>query len=121
MRSNPTKPRRRVRRMATLFHPGVARFSSHICAMSTPLQDLSKLRIDRDAPTPGVRRAVVRNAIFALIVFGGLAVVAVVYRMRAVIPVQTVVASAIADPSAGSSGGGRGTSVTANGYVVART
>jgi len=89
--------------------------------MSTPLQDLSKLRIDRDAPTPGVRRAVVRNAIFALIVFGGLAVVAVVYRLRAVVPVQTVVASVVADPSGGSSGGGRGTSVTANGYVVART
>jgi RND family efflux transporter MFP subunit len=92
--------------------------------MSSPpsLHDLSKLRIDRDAPTPGVRRAVLRNAIFALVVFGGIAIVAVIYRMRATVFVQTVVASAAVDPgSGGSSGGGRATSVTANGYVVART
>ena len=90
--------------------------------MSGPIHDLSKLRIDRDTPSPGVRRAVIRNAIFALVVFGGLAIVLVAFRLRAVVPVQTVVASALVDPSGGSSGGGaRATSVTANGYVVART
>ena len=87
-----------------------------------PVHDLSKLRIDRDATPPGVRRAVKRNAIFALVVFGSIAIVLFVMRMRAVVPVQTVVASAITDPGAsGSSGGARATSVTANGYVVART
>jgi len=87
-----------------------------------PVHDLSKLRIDRDATPPGVRRAVKRNAIFALVVFGSIAIVLFVMRMRAVVPVQTVVASAITDPGAsGSSGGARATSVTANGYVIART
>ena len=86
----------------------------------TPLHDLSKLRIDRDSPSPGVRRAVVRNAIFALIVFGGGAVVLLVLRLRSTIPVQTVVAMAATDPGAKGSGVGA-TSVTANGYVVART
>ncbi len=90
--------------------------------MSSPVHDLSKLRIDRDATPPGVKRAVMRNAILALVFFGGIAIVAVVYRMRAAIPVQTVVASAVFDPGGThGSGGSRATSVTANGYVVART
>src|SRR5437868_10322699 len=89
--------------------------------MSTPLHDLGKLRIDRDSPPPGVRRAVVRNAIFALIVFGVTAVVLIVLRQRSAVPVQTIVAMATADPGAKGSAGGAGTSVTANGYVVART
>src|SRR5437588_12081597 len=89
--------------------------------MSTPLHDLGKLRIDRDSPPPGVRRAVVRNAIFALIVFGATAVVLIVLRQRSAVPVQTIVAMATADPGGKGSAGGAGTSVTANGYVVART
>ena len=87
----------------------------------TPLHDLSKLRIDRDSPSPGVRRALVRNAIFAAIVFGLAAVVLLVLRQRSVVPVQTVVAMASADPGAKGSAAGGATSVTANGYVVART
>jgi RND family efflux transporter MFP subunit len=87
----------------------------------TPLHDLAKLRIDRDSPSPGVRRALVRNAIFATIVFGVGAVMVLVLRQRSVVPVQTVVAVASADPGAKGGSGAGSTSVTANGYVVART
>lgn len=87
----------------------------------TPLHDLSKLRIDRDTPPPGVRRAVIRNAIFATIVFGLAGVAYVVLRQRSVVPVETVVVTASADPGAKGGSSGGATSVTANGYVVART
>src|SRR4051812_49519142 len=53
----------------------------------TPLHDLSKLRIDRDTPPPGVRRAVVRNAIFAAIVFGLAGGAFLLLRGRARLPV----------------------------------
>jgi RND family efflux transporter MFP subunit len=93
--------------------------------MGTPLQDLSKLRIDRDAPPPGVKRAVIRNAIFALVVFGIAGAVLLYAREHAVVPVQTVVATSSNDPAGRGVGKGGGssaaTSVTANGYVVART
>ena len=89
--------------------------------MGTPLHDLSKLRIDRDAPSPGVRRAVMRNAIFAIVVFGALGTGYVVLRQRATVPIQTVVVAAAADPGTRGNPGGGATSVTANGYVVART
>jgi RND family efflux transporter MFP subunit len=85
----------------------------------TPLHDLSKLRIDRDAPPPGVRRAVMRNAIFAAIVFGVAGAAFLVIRERSIAAVQTIVVTASADP--GTRGGDGATSVTANGYVVART
>ena len=88
--------------------------------MSTPVHDLSKLRIDRDTPPPGVRRAVKRNAIFALVAAAAIAIVIVVLRRGAAVPVQTVTAAA--SGATGSSAGASGaTSVTANGYVVART
>ena len=82
--------------------------------------DLSKLRIDRGAPPAPVRRALGRN----LIIFGVAALLVVltlvVLRARAVPTVQ--VATATASGSGGSAGGPAGaTSVTANGYVVART
>jgi RND family efflux transporter MFP subunit len=80
--------------------------------------DLSKLRIDRDGPPPPVRRALKRNAIFAGVVVLTLAAVLIVMRSRSAAPVQTVVVAASTDPGAG---GGRASSVTANGYVVART
>src|SRR5437762_912036 len=89
--------------------------------MSTPLHDLGKLRIDRDSPPPGVRRAVVRNAIFAVIVFGLAAGAYFVLRQRAVVPVQTIVVTASTDPGTKGGSPGAATSVTANGYVVART
>src|SRR4051812_34268372 len=66
----------------------------------TPLHDLSKLRIDRDTPPPGVRRAVVRNAIFAAIVFGLAGAAYLVLRARAAVPVETIVVTASTDPGA---------------------
>ncbi len=81
--------------------------------------DLSKLRIDR-APPPGpVRGAFVRNlALFA----GALAIVAAVIvfmRSRSVPAAQVVTAASGGGTGGGSAAGG--VSVTANGYVVART
>lgn len=89
--------------------------------MSNPTHDLSKLRIDRDAPPPALRRAVVRNAIFAAV--GVVAIVAIVQvvRARAAVPVQTIVATASGDVVGPAGPGPSATSVTANGYVVART
>ncbi len=83
--------------------------------MSAP--DLSKLRIDRDAPPAAVSRALKRNAILAGLTVATIAVVLLWVRRGSAIPVQTVVATA----SGGAEGGAAGTSVTANGYVVART
>jgi RND family efflux transporter MFP subunit len=83
--------------------------------------DLSKLRINRDAPPPSLRRALRRNLallVGALIVFGGAFLM--LGRGRAV-PVQVAVAAPISGAGGSSSGAGAGTSVTANGYVVART
>lgn len=80
--------------------------------------DLSKLRINRDSPSPPLRRALQRNLMLGL---GAVAIVVAVLvalgRGRAV-PVQVAVAEAIS----GSGGtGSSAASVTANGYVVART
>ena len=89
--------------------------------MSTPAQhDLSRLRIDRNEPPPALRRAVKRNAIFAIVIVATVVIALVVTRRSSAVPVQTIVVAASADPAAGS-GGGAATSVTANGYVVART
>ncbi len=79
--------------------------------------DLSKLRIDRGAPAAGVSRALKRNAIFAGVVLAIIAAAILWLRRGAAVPVQTVVATA----SGGAEAGGASTSVTANGYVVART
>ena len=85
-----------------------------------PPADLSRLRIDRDAPNPGVRRAVRRNAILAASTLGllvaGLAG-ARAYANRPV-PVQTTMVVASTESGGGAPGAA---SVTANGYVVART
>ena len=79
--------------------------------------DLSKLRIDRDAPPAPVRKALRRN----LIIFGGALVIvaatAFTVRWRAVPVVQVVTVAG----SAGSGSPAGATSVTANGYIVART
>ena len=82
--------------------------------------DLSKLRIDRGAPPAPVRRAFGRNLI--IFVAGVLVVAAaiVLLRMRSAPVVQ--VATAVASGAGGSAAGAGGAvSVTANGYVVART
>ena len=79
--------------------------------------DLSKLRINRDAPPPTVRRAFGRNAIIfglALVILGA---TAFVLKARAVPTVQVVTATA----GGGGTAVGGATTVTANGYVVART
>jgi RND family efflux transporter MFP subunit len=83
--------------------------------------DLSKLRINRDAPPPQLRRALRRNLalmLVALIVLAG--VFLVLGRGRAV-PVQVAVAAPISGAGQSGSAASAGTSVTANGYVVART
>jgi HlyD family secretion protein len=85
---------------------------------TTAKHDLSKLRIDRDGPPAPVRRAVRRNAIFAAVVVAAIAIALLLVRRGSATPVQTVLVTASSDPSAG---GGRAASVTANGYVVART
>ena len=87
--------------------------------MTAPAHDLSKLRINRDTPPPGVRRAVKRNAIFLGLVVAAIAIALVVLRGRSAAAVQTVVATASGEAPAGGPGGAA--TVTANGYVVART
>ena len=80
--------------------------------------DLSKLRINRDAPPPGVRSALLRNLILLLVVASLMAVGWWYIRARAVPVVQV---ATVGTPTAGSGGSAGTTSVTANGYVVART
>jgi RND family efflux transporter MFP subunit len=86
----------------------------------SPSADLSRLRINRDAPPPEVRRALGRNvaiAVLALLLIAG-----AVFALRGggAVPVQIVTVAA-ASGTEGGGGAGAGTSVTANGYVVART
>jgi HlyD family secretion protein len=87
--------------------------------MNSPGPDLSKLRIDRDSPTPGQRRALWRSLVLAGIAVLLVSALVLVQRQRAVVPVQTIVVAADGGGSGTSSSAG--TSVTANGYVVART
>jgi RND family efflux transporter MFP subunit len=86
--------------------------------VTAPNHDLSKLRIDRDPP-PQVRRAFGRTLAFvgaAIVLTAG----ALLWlRSRATASVETVVATPTTSGGGTSSGGV--TSVTANGYVVART
>ena len=84
-----------------------------------PPADLAKLRINRDAPPPGVRRALVRNLILLLIVALLIALGVWYVRAGSVPVVQVATAGAPVGVGSGSSAGA--TSVTANGYVVART
>ena len=80
--------------------------------------DLSKLRINRDAPPPAVSRAIVRNLLLLIVFIVLVAAGLLVMRMRNVPTVQ--VATVETSTSGGGTQGGA-TSVTANGYVVART
>jgi RND family efflux transporter MFP subunit len=91
--------------------------SVYIRAVTSPTHDLSKLRINRDPP-PEVRRAFGRTLGLAGAAVA-LVIGAVLYaRSRSAVSVETIVATPIS--SAGGSAGGATTSVTANGYVVAR-
>jgi RND family efflux transporter MFP subunit len=85
--------------------------------MSSPA-DLSKLRINRDAPAAPLRKALGRNLIIFAVAVAILAATAFVLKARAVPTVQ--VTTATATGATGSTSGGP-TSVTANGYVAART
>ncbi|MBA2684865.1 MAG: efflux RND transporter periplasmic adaptor subunit [Gemmatimonadaceae bacterium] len=85
--------------------------------MTSPA-DLSRLRINRDAPAAPVRRALVRKLIILGIVIAVIAAVVLLLKARAVPTVQVVTAAASGTSSAAAGGA---TSVTANGYVVART
>jgi RND family efflux transporter MFP subunit len=81
--------------------------------------DLSKLRIDRNAPASNPeRKALMRNVALFVIAVVLIASAWAIVRARSAPVVQVVTATA------GTSGGGSvagATSVTANGYVVART
>ena len=79
--------------------------------------DLSKLRINRDRPPAPPRQALRRNLAIGLVALVIVAVVLLMGRGRAV-PVQTALATPIAS---GGEPGSAEASVTANGYVVART
>lgn len=81
--------------------------------------DLSRLRINRDTPPPAVGRAVVRNLIILVLVVVAAAAALLVVRSRSVPVVQ--VATVAAGTGGGSSATAGATTVTANGYVVART
>lgn len=85
-----------------------------------PLPDLSKLRINRDDPPPDLRRAFRRSLILGLIALalGGGAFLAL--RGGRAVPVQVALATPVTG-SGGAAGGAGFASVTANGYVVART
>ena len=85
--------------------------------MSSPV-DLSKLRINRNASTAPVRKALGRNLIIFAVAIAIVAAAIAALRSRAVPTIQ--VATAAATGTASSTSGGA-TSVTANGYVVART
>lgn len=87
--------------------------------MTASPHDLSKLRIDRDPP-PAVRRAFARTLLFAGLAVALLAAAILYARSRSAVTVQTVVAEPMSG-TGGSADGAAATSVTANGYVVART
>ncbi len=87
----------------------------------SPSADLSKLHINRDDPPPAVRRALGRNLMLVLIILVlGLGAVFTFVRGGAV-PVQVMVAAPVSGTGQTGSGAAGNTSVTANGYVVART
>lgn len=91
------------------------RASVYIRSVTTPEHDLSKLRIDRDPP-PQVRRAFGRTLIIVAVAVVLLAGAFLYARSRSAPEVQTIVAT----PISTGGGGPAATSVTANGYVVAR-
>ncbi len=82
--------------------------------------DLSKLRINRDVPPPAVNRALRRTIAIALAALALIAGVVFALRRGRAVPVQVVTATPVSgSESVGAASGA--TTVTANGYVVART
>lgn len=87
--------------------------------MAAP-SDLSKLRIDRDAQSAPVRKALVRNLVLFVVAIILAAAIVMIVRARAIPSVQVLTANV--DAGGGNGGIASGsTIVTANGYVVART
>ena len=86
--------------------------------MSNPTHDLSKLRINREAP-PEVRSAFARNLVLAGVAVVVLGAAVLFMRGGSAVPVEAVVVEASAGGGSGASEGA--TAVTANGYVVAQT
>ncbi len=84
--------------------------------MTQPAPDLGKLRINRDAAPTAVRGALVRNLLLAIVAAGLVGAAYLFLRGGEASLIGTVTVSA-----GGAPGSGAGTSVTANGYVVART
>jgi RND family efflux transporter MFP subunit len=80
--------------------------------------DLGRLRINRDEPPPGMRRAFRRNLILALVALLLVCGAAVFMRGRGALPVQVL---AVTLSSTGGGNSAANAAVTANGYVVART
>ncbi|MEP6621672.1 MAG: efflux RND transporter periplasmic adaptor subunit, partial [bacterium] len=85
--------------------------------MTTPA-DLSRLRINRDAPSAPERKALGRNLILFVIAIVLIAIAVLYLKSRDVPTVQVVTVST---GTSGTASSGGETSVTANGYVVART
>jgi HlyD family secretion protein len=85
--------------------------------------DLAKLRIDRDAPPPAVKRALTRALWLAAAALALSAGIVLWARRGAAVPIQVVTASPgeRASGSGGGGGGGATVGIVANGYVVART
>ncbi len=81
--------------------------------MSQTAHDLSRLRIDRDRPPPGVRRALLWSALIA----AGALLLLVLYFLARGAQRPTVQVALVELRG----GGAASTGVTANGYVVART
>src|SRR2546428_12297793 len=83
------------------------------------IPDLAKLRIDRDAPPPAVKRAFTRALwlVGATLVVGG--GIALWLRRGSAVPVQVVTVAA--GGTAGGGGGGGPGGVVADGSRVART
>ncbi len=85
--------------------------------MTSPA-DLSKLRINRDAPPAPGRKALVRNL---LIFAAAIAVIALAIFARNARGIPTIQVASATTVGGGGSSSSAATSVTANGYVVART
>ena len=85
--------------------------------MTTPAPDLSRLRINRDEPSPPLRRALLFNIVLVGVAVVLVLAVMVFLRREKPIPIETAVASTVG----GGAGGAGAAIVTANGYVVART
>ncbi len=83
--------------------------------MSEPVHDLSRLRIDRDEPSPGSLRALKASATLAIVAAVFVATVVLWNRGSRGQEVTVVVAEVVGG------GGAQSVGITANGYVVART